>query len=222
MENRNQHLLLTGLLCIACNAGNVWADKTSSVDAKTSSADQVIEPELQRRKLDAPKIDAQNFELGVYGGVLSIQDFGNNPVVGVSLAYHVTEDFFLEADYGRSEGDKTSFEKLSGGAELLSSSDREYSYYSASVGWNVLPGEVFFGSHYAFNSALYLIGGIGGTKFAGDSAFTVNFGVGYRMLLTDWLAWHIDARDYLFDRSIFGDSERSNNLELRTGISVFF
>jgi outer membrane beta-barrel protein len=220
MENRNQHFLLIGLLCIACN---VAADKApSSGDAKKSSADQVIEPELQRRKLETPKIDKQDFEIGIYGGVLGIQDFGSNPVIGASLTYHVTEDFFLEGDYGRSKGDKTSFEKLSGGAELLSSADRQYSYYSLSVGWNVLPGEVFIGSQHAFNSALYLIGGIGGTKFAGDSAFTVNFGIGYRLLLTDWLAWHVDARDYLFERSIFGESERSNNLELRTGVSVFF
>lgn len=222
MENRNQyfllagrHLVVAGLLGLACPA---WSDNSAPV----KPGDQVIEPELARRKLEPPRIDAQNFEVGIYGGVLNIDDFGSNPVYGASLTYHITEDFFVEGDYGRSKGDKTSFEKLSGAAELLSSSDREYSYYSASLGWNVLPGEVFVGSKRAFNSALYLIGGIGSTEFGGDSAFTVNFGVGFRMLLTDWLAWHIDARDYLFDRSIFGESERSNNVELRTGVSVFF
>lgn len=215
MENRNQHLLLIGLLCLACQA---WADKP--VAAK--DPDQVIEPELKRRAPGEPKIDSQNFEVGIYGGVLNIQDFGSNPVYGASLAYHITEDFFVEGDYGRSKGDKTSFEKLSGSAELLSDSDREYNYYSVSLGWNALPGEVFLGSKHAFNSALYLIGGIGGTEFGGDSAFTINFGVGFRLLVNDWLAWHIDARDYLFDRNIFGESDRSNNVELRTGFSVFF
>lgn len=219
MENRHQHFLLIGLLFFGGATSFASADAAPSA---SNSADQVIEPELQRRTLEPPKIDAQNFEIGIYGGALSIQDFGTNPVIGVSLAYHITEDFFVEADYGRSEGDETSFEKLSGGAELLSSSDREYSYYAASLGWNVFPGEVFFGSRRAFNSALYLIGGVGGTEFAGDSAFTINIGVGYRLLFNDWLAWHVDARDYLFDREIFGSSERSNNLELRTGISVFF
>lgn len=215
MENRNQHLLLIGLLCLACQA---WADKP--MPAKDS--DQVIEPELKRRAPEEPKIDSQNFEVGIYGGVLNIDDFGSNPVYGASLTYHITEDFFVEGDYGRSKGDKTSFEKLSGSAELLSDSDREYKYYSVSLGWNALPGEVFLGSNHAFNSALYLIGGMGGTEFGGDSAFTVNFGVGFRLLVNDWLAWHIDARDYMFDRNIFGKSERSNNVELRTGFSVFF
>lgn len=190
--------------------------------ASSSQADQVIAPELQRREIETPKIDAEDIEVGLYYGVLSIQDFGTNPVWGGTAAYHVTEDIFLEAEYGSSKGDKTSFEKLSGSAQLLNSGDRNYTYYDVSVGWNILPGESFFFSKRAFNSSFYLIGGIGGTKFAGDCVFTVNVGAGYRLLLTDWLAIRVDARDYIFNRDIFGSRERSNNLELRTGFSVFF
>lgn len=216
MENRIQRLFLTALLSLTAIYG--WAEDS----VKPTSSDQVIEPDLQRREIDVPKIKSEDFEVGAYYGVLSIQDFGSNPVIGLMLAYHITEDIFLEANYGKSKGDKTSFEKLSGGAELLSSDDRKYKYYDLSIGWDVLPGEVFFGSTHAFNSALYLIGGIGGTDFAGDSSFTATIGVGFRMLLNDWVAWHVDARDHLFDRSTFGSSERTNNLELRTGFSVFF
>jgi outer membrane beta-barrel protein len=75
---------------------------------------------------------------------------------------------------------------------------------------------------WAFNSAFYLLAGVGGTQFADDNMFTVHFGGGYRLLLTDWLAWHIDARDYLYRTSIFGKKERVSNLEYRTGITVFF
>jgi outer membrane beta-barrel protein len=220
MENRNQHLLLTSLFCLTLQglALPAWAEQATPA----KPGDQIIEPELQRRTPEAPKIDSQNFEIGAYAGMLHIEDFGSNPVYGASLTYHITEDFFVEGDYGRSKGDETSFEKLSGAAELLSDSDREYSYYAASVGWNVLPGEVFFGSKRAYNSALYLVGGIGSTEFGGESAFTINFGVGFRLLVNDWLAWHVDVRDYLFDRDLFGESEQSNNVELRTGVSVFF
>lgn len=216
MENRIQRLFLTALFSLSAAVG--WAEDND----KSKNTDQVIEPDLKRRELKVPKIKSYDFEAGVYYGVLSIQDFGSNPVKGLMLAYHVTEDVFLEANYGTSTGDKTSFEKLSGGADLLSDDDREYTYYDLSVGWNVLPGEVFIGSDHAFNSAIYLIAGVGGTEFAGDNAFTANLGIGFRLLWNDWLAWHVDARDHLFDRSTFGDSERTNNLELRTGFSVFF
>ena len=43
-------------------------------------------------------------------------------VYGVRGAWHVTEDFFFEASYGVSEGDLTSYEKLSGGAPLFDDS----------------------------------------------------------------------------------------------------
>lgn len=211
---------MSALLIIVAIPG--WADDKAKSTRSNDESGQVIEPDLQRRELTVPKIDKQDVEVGLYYGVLSIQDFGSNPVWGGTLAYHVTEDVFLEAEYGSSKGDKTSFEKLSGSAQLLSSSDRNYTYYNVSVGWDIFPGEVFIGNKYAFNSSFYLIGGIGGTKFAGDSVFTVDVGAGYRLLLTDWLAIHVDARDYIFDRDIFGKRDRSNNLELRTGFSVFF
>lgn len=222
MENRIQCLFLRVLL-VAQTLFAMQAMTALAADDKTKSnkSDQVIVPELERREIEPPKIDSLDVEAGLFYGVLSIPDFDTNPVWGGTLAYHVTEDFFLEAAYGSSEGDETSFEELSGSAQILDENDREYTYYSVSLGWNALPGEVFIGK-YAFPSSLYLIGGVGGTEFAGDSEFTINFGIGYRLLLTDWLAIRIDARDYLFERDVFGEEENTQNLELRTGFTVFF
>src|SRR5882724_1978983 len=68
-----------------------------AAQADQAEADQapprVIEPEVERRKIKVPKIDSQNVELGGFVGALSIEDFGTNPVYGVTAAYHVTEDF---------------------------------------------------------------------------------------------------------------------------------
>lgn len=216
MENRIQRIFL-GALLVSAAIPTLAADEKG----KSGNAGQVIVPELERREFEKPKIDSQDFEVGAYYGSLSIQDFGTNSVVGGTLAYHVTEDIFLEAEYGQSEGDETSFEKLSGSARLLDSDDRTYSYYSLNVGGNIFPGEIVIGK-YAFMSSFYATGGIGGTEFGGDSYFTLNFGIGYRVLLNDWFAIRFDARDYVFDHDIFGESERVHNLELRTGFSVFF
>lgn len=234
MENRIQRLFLNTLSRATTTAFAATALLVTTVlvaatpafaaddKAKSNSSDQVIEPDLQRRELAVPKIDSQDFEIGVYYGVLSIQDFGTNSVKGATLTYHATEDIFLEVEYGQSRGSKTSFEKLSGSAQLLDSNDRDYKYYDINIGGDIFPGEVFIGRKYAFNSSFYATAGIGGTEFAGDSVFTINAGVGYRVLFNDWLAIHIDARDYISDRNIFGSTERTNNLELRTGFSVFF
>ena len=82
--------------------------------------------------------------------------------------------------------------------QLLTPAERRFTYYSLSLGYNLLPGEVYIGRSLAMNSALYLLGGIGSTKFAGDQHFSVNFGAGYRLLPTDWLAIHIDVQDRVF------------------------
>ena len=105
----------------------------------------------------------------------------------------------MEATVGQTDGGLTSFEVLSGGARLITDSERTLTYYNLNVGYNILPGEVFFGEGRAYNTNLYLIAGLGSTTFAGDDRFTVNFGAGYRFLLTDSVALHLDFRDHLFD-----------------------
>ena len=183
---------------------------------------QVIDPEVERREIKEPAIDREDFELGAFAGVMAVEDFGSDVVYGVRLAYHITEGFFVEGTVGRTDTGLTSFEELSGGARLITDSERQYTYYNLNLGYNVLPGEVFLGEGRAYNSHLYLIGGLGSTEFAGDDRFTVNFGFGYRLLLSDSVAMHIDFRDHLFDIDLLGEEKTAHNLEGHFGFTVFF
>jgi outer membrane beta-barrel protein len=72
------------------------------------------------------------------------------------------------------------------------------------------------------NSTLYLIGGIGSTKFAGDQRFSLNFGAGYRLLPTDWMAIHIDVQDRVFRTDLLGTKKLVNNLGANIGLTFFF
>jgi outer membrane beta-barrel protein len=134
----------------------------------------------------------------------------------------VTEDFFFQAEYGRSNAGRTSFETLGGDIQLLTGAERRFTYYDVSLGYNFLPGEAYLGRGITLTSAFYLIGGIGSTKFAGDDRFTVNFGAGYRVLPADWLAVHITVQDRVFRTDLLGVSKLTNNLEARIGTTVFF
>ncbi|MGB9330149.1 MAG: outer membrane beta-barrel domain-containing protein, partial [Steroidobacteraceae bacterium] len=153
--------------------------------------------------------------------VISIEDFGTHPSYGATAAYHITEDFFFQAEVGRATAGNTSFETLSG-ISLLTGSERRFTYYDLSLGYNFLPGEAFIGRGRAMTSAFYLIGGIGGTDFAGDTKFTVNFGAGYRVVPTDWLAVHITVQDRVFQSDLFGTTKLTNNLQAQIGTTVFF
>src|ERR1700751_5229283 len=86
---------------------------TAAGGEEQSAPPRVIEPEVARREIKVPKIRSRNFELGADYGILSIEDFGSHPSYGFTAAYHITEDFFFQADWGRSRGGQTSFETLS-------------------------------------------------------------------------------------------------------------
>ena len=216
MDSRIQLFLVAALM------GSISVPNAMAAQPKDLELEPLVVREPERREVKVDEIDSENFEIGAYGGILDIQDFGSNAVYGVRAAYHVTEDFFVEGLYGRSELGETSFEKLSGNVELLTDDDRQFSYYNLSVGYNILPGEAFVGRKYAFRGGLYLIAGAGSSDFAGDQRFTVSGGFGYRMAATDWLSLRIDVRDYVFESDLLGSNETLHNLEFTGGLTVFF
>lgn len=233
MEISRLRLLLLSALAVSLLPGCAWfgrnrdeappAPVASSASESEAAADKpVIEPQVERREVKRARIDTEDFEVGLYAGVLSIEDFESNAVYGAHLSYHLTEDFFVEGSVGRSRAGRTSYEKLSGSADLLRGSERDYTYYALSAGWNALPGEVFMGKNRSYNTAFYLLAGIGSTRFGGDDLFTVNAGAGYKVLLKDWMAMHLDVRDYIFDSDLLGKKKIVNNLEAHLGISFFF
>lgn len=153
---------------------------------------------------------------------MSVEDFGSNVVVGARIAYHVTEDFFVEGQYGKTTLGQTSFERLSGGAQILTDDERDMTYYNVSVGYNIFPGESFLGRNLTFKGGLYVVAGVGSTSFGGDDRFTINAGVGYRLIATDWLAFHIDVRDHIFETDLLGTLETKHNIEFSGGLTFFF
>lgn len=210
------HLALLAAIPLFSVAGAAQAQEEGGRQALA------IEPQVERREIHEAAIDTEDFEIGVFGGLLSVEDFGVNAVAGARIAYHATEDFFFEGAYGVADTQKSSYEELSGSASLMNEDERRLSYYNVSLGYNLLPGEAFIGRGRAYNTALYLIGGIGSAEFAGDDHFTVNLGFGYRLLANDWLALHLDTRDHIFDTDLLGKSKTTHNLELHGGFTIFF
>jgi len=228
MESRIQHIFLVrrpirrmvaaALTLLMCTlALPVWAAEPAELELEP-----LIVREPERRAVEIDELDNENFEIGVYGGIMSFEDFGSDTVTGVRAAYHVTEDFFVEAAYAQSTLGQTSFERLSGGSPLLTDEERDVSYYNVSIGYNIFPGEAFIGGRYAFRGGLYVIAGAGSTEFGGDDLFTINAGVGYRFAATDWLALHIDVRDHYVESDLLGTEEGKHNIEFSGALTIFF
>ena len=221
MESRVLCLLLANAVAIAGLSGCARF-RTAPEEAVDASQPPVIEPELERREIQIAAIDTEDFEVGVFAGAMSIEDFGVGTSLGGRIAYHMTEKFFVEFTAGQSEGKETSFERLSGAAQLLTDEERVLTYYDLSLGYNLFPGEVYLGSERAFNSAIYLIGGVGKTDFASDNRFTLNLGLGIRLIPRDWFAIHADVRDHIFDIDLLGQDKTTHNFETHIGITFFF
>lgn len=182
----------------------------------------LIEPQIERTEFDEALIDSSDFEIAAYTGYLAVENFNTNFVTGVKLGYHVSEDFFVQASYGLSEVGETSYERLSGGAPLLSNKEREVEYYLVVLGFNLFPGEAFVTDSTTFNTVFYISGGVGTTTFAGDDRFTIAYAVGHRTLFADGFSLDIEMRDLIFQQDIFGTDETTNNLEFTVSLNLYF
>ncbi len=223
MEIRLSSVFLAAALLSGCG----WFHRgekpsTAVVVDEPAGEPSIVEPQVNRRVVKTPKIKAKDFEVGAYFGALSIQDFGTNPVYGVRAAYHVSEDIFMEAYLARSKAGTTSLEDVFPNITVLSDAGRHFTYYDLDLGYNVLPGEIFIGRGRAFNSALYVTVGMGDVNFAQTDHFALNFGLGDRLLITDWLAVHLDVRDHVFETDLTGRTKNVHNIEATLGLTTFF
>ncbi len=216
MESRIRSFLLAGIAALALLYGSL------ALTAETNQQEQVIQPQIERRDIDRTNIDTDNFQLGLFTGLMNVEDFGTHLVYGTRLGYFITEDIFVVTDFGRTETGQSSIERLSGNIQLLENNNHTLQYLDIVFGVNILPGESFIGNQWAMTSALYLVGGLGGTRFGGNDAFTWTIGTGYRVLLNDWLALSLDARDHIFAIDLFGRHETKHNLAFTSGLSVYF
>ena len=214
-------LFLTSFLAAGCSLlpgrGN---DQEPQELPLEEAPGQVIAPAVERRDISVPKIDTENWEIGPYFGVLSVDDFGSRAIYGIRAAYHVSEDFFLEGAYARSTVRDTNFRNI--GLPIFPSEEEDLTFYSFSLGYNFLPGEVFVGTKWAMTSSMYFIFGVGNTEFIGEDDLTYSFGFGLRVLPRDYLALRIEAKDNIFESDLLGTNEYKHNLEFNIGFSVFF
>lgn len=218
-------LLTTGLLFAEEKPGELVVEEEKAAEQTAEqtgiNSDQIIQPKVKTTKISIAKIDTEDFEVGVFSGIYSTEDFGSNSVVGIRFAYHVTESFFAEASFGVTKTQRSIGEKLIN-QDTMTDEERKLSYYNVLIGWNMLPGETYFGKGWAFPMALYIGAGMGITEFAGEDSSTIIAGVGYRFLATDWMAFHLDFRYHVFDVVVLAEEKTTQNTEMHTGITIFF
>lgn len=189
--------------------------------AQRPDNNQVVVPEVERRELKLPKFPSNDMALGLFAGTYATQNFGAAPVIGLRLGYHVTEDWFVEATLGQSKISDEAFRQVLPGGIFVDPKEK-LRYYDFSAGYNLLPGEVFPSAKSAKATAIYLIAGVGSTKFNEQRCQTISFGLGGRLMLFDRAALQIDMRDHVFSLDLLGKRQSTHNLELSGGFTWYF
>lgn len=176
---------------------------------------QVIDPDSQRPKVAVKQIQPEDFEVGGYVGALRSPDARALGVYGVRGTYHKSEDFFVEAHYEfASTFGYNQARSLVGADEI---EDIDYSNYGLSMGWNALPGDLYFGRSYTLPFQLYLVGGAGYTSYEDDNFATYSVGGGVRLLPQDWWSLRLEVRDQIW--SVNGTD---HNAEVTFGLAYYF
>ena len=216
----NHKKLLFALPLAAC-ALSALAQSTQPAPTTSPPAEPVVVPQVDRRDVRLPRYPSNDFELGAYTGVYATENFGTSWVYGARIGYHLTEDFFVQGVYAQTKVTDEAFRNILPGG-IFESKTQKLNYYNLSVGYNILPGEVFLFSSRARPSQFYIVGGVGSTKFVDQRKPTFNVGFGFKVFITDYASWQLDLRDHIFTLDLLGKSQSTQNVELTTGLSFYF
>ncbi len=190
-------------------------------ETETKKSVTIIKPQKKIPQIDAAAIDTEHYELGLYVGSLSVEDFGTNTVSGAIFAYHINNDFMVQLAFASSDIEKATFEDFVG-QDFLSDSNREFSYTQLQMGYQIFYGRSFLGAKRKFNSHLYVTAGIENIEFAGEKGVGYVLGTTYKVVATDWLTWNFSLNDHIYERAFLTDKKLTNNLEFSIGLNVLF
>jgi outer membrane beta-barrel protein len=175
---------------------------------------------------EADSLDINNevFELGIFGGIINIENFTSEFAPGISATFRASEDYFIQYNYLQTDVALSSAEKtLPVGESYVSDDDRQFTHYDLLVGYNLFQGEFFPSPAKANLSALYLVAGVGDTEFGGESSMTYIVGAGYQVALSRHFGLHFDFRDYIYRSSLVTDRSKSvNTTQISTGLKYSF
>ena len=212
MKNPARPLVLALLAGLAATAG---------AQQQSAPNEQVIVPQVDRRDVKLPRFPNKDFEIGLFTGTYSTQNFGTSSVSGLRLGYHITEDIFVEGVYAQTKVSDELFRQILPGG-IFAEPEQTLKYYNVSAGYNLFPGEIFIGRNLAKATQFYVIGGVGSSRFLEQRRQTFNFGFGWRVLWWDRFAMQLDLRDHIFSLDILGKRQNTKNLEMTLGATYYF
>jgi outer membrane beta-barrel protein len=169
-------------------------------------------------------IDNEVFELGIFIGIVNIEDFTSEMAPGLSFTFRASEDFFIQYNYLQvNKVDLSLYEEQEAAPVYFTGKSRKFSHYDLLVGYNIFQGEIFKADKTTTLSTLSVVLGAGETAFGEESRFSYTFGLGYQIGLSKRLNLNVDFKNYIYDSSVILDQDKTvNSTQMSSGISYIF
>ena len=176
---------------------------------------QVIDPNVQRPKVGVREIKGEDYEVGAYAGMFLPNRKQTLGIYGLRAAYHKSEKFFVEANYATaSTVGYDEFRSLVGANDAP---DVDYDSFGLSLGYNLLPGDLYVSKNYTLPITVYAIAGIGYASYESNNFTAYSFGGGLKLFPLDWLSARFELRDQIWSNHGLDD-----NIEFTFGLAAFF
>ncbi|MDH5425302.1 MAG: outer membrane beta-barrel domain-containing protein [Gammaproteobacteria bacterium] len=186
----------------------------------SAAAFDIVKPDTEQELIRDSDIDNVSRNIGVYGGLINHENFNSSFITALYFSYPFDEDVFVEAEYGISVINDTEYRNI--GLPLLSQEELSVQFYTILVGYNILPGEVYWSREKTLVSRFYLIAGVGAVSFDDADYVSIQFGAGIKMELDKNKSIRFEARNRMYDTDVLGTDKLTNNIEFHLGVDWGF
>ena len=159
-------------------------------------------------------------EITVQGGYYVSDLFDGTYVLGGAYAYHMTEDFAVEATGAWTRISSSGGPELERTFSLLGNKPRRELLFDADLVWDPAHGKLRLGGSIR-HFDLYVAAGAGVVDSVLSSDIAGNAGFGLKFFLGRAIAVRIDVRDHVYRQQLLARKEWVNDVTSMIGVSVF-
>jgi outer membrane beta-barrel protein len=229
--------LLAALFCLAGRGGRATAadagtpEKAEATEAASdnSDADACIDENVKadlfakRKRRDVRDRlfqQTNRHELTLLGGYYVSDLFDGTWVAGAAYAYHMTEDFAVEAHGAMTHLGSKSELALEQNFSVLGGKPRRELLFHADLVWDPAHGKLRLGGAIQ-HFDLYVAAGAGVIDSVLSSDIAGNAAVGLKFFMGRAMAMRLDVRSYVYRQQLLAKKEWVNDVTATLGFSIF-
>ena len=179
-----------------------------------------LEAKRRKRSVKERLVQKTNrHELGVRGGQYVSDLFDATSVLGAFYAYHLTEDFAVEASGAITKVTSTGEPQLERVFSVLGDPNRRALLFFANLEWAPLHAKLQSGASLV-HFDVYLTGGAGVVDSVLSSGVAGDGGLGFMVFLGRAAALRLEVRDHIYRQQLLTRKLLVNDVAATVGLSV--